>query len=92
MMDEEFTTDGCSAFPDLWIYDCCVQHDYAYFIGTPNAQADAEFFRCIIEASDFLGPGAYIFAVIVVGGLIIGRPGYRLYQRIFKKGIYAEKD
>jgi hypothetical protein len=51
-----FTTDGCSMFPDgtvanatRWL-ECCVAHDYAYYVGGPEQAreaADRELQRCI---------------------------------------------
>lgn len=57
---QTFTTDGCSAFPDgtfaepeKWL-DCCIEHDYAYFVGGSYAQreeADAALGRCVAEVT-----------------------------------------
>jgi len=52
----DFTTDGCSLFPDgtiadrtLWC-DCCLQHDIAYWQGGTEAQrlqADEQLKTCV---------------------------------------------
>lgn len=86
----DFISDGCTLFPDLWIRPCCVAHDYAAHIGIPDQAADIEFMACIAKKSDFMGPAAYVFAGLIVGGMALGRPLYRLYQRIFKKGAWAK--
>ena len=80
----EFTTDGCSWFPDLWIGKCCVAHDYASYKGVSDSVADVDFLACIAKESAFLGPFAFIFAGAVVGGMALGRPIYRLYCKYRK--------
>jgi hypothetical protein len=44
-----FFTDGCSAWPDGILYDCCVEHDIAYWCGGSEADrlhADSAFRVC----------------------------------------------
>ena len=46
----DFTTDGCSSWPDNGWVTCCVEHDMAYWCGGSSAErqnADAEFRACI---------------------------------------------
>jgi hypothetical protein len=50
----EFTTDGCSLFPDGQWRHCCVAHDKQYWCGGTagqRAQADAILGACVAEAS-----------------------------------------
>ena len=76
-----FRSDGCTLFPDIWIHECCVQHDYADYVGVPDKIADKEFLQCIAEASGG-GDIAYLFGLVVVLGMIIGRPAWRFFKRI----------
>ena len=50
----EFTTDGCSVFPDGQWQHCCVRHDKKYWCGGSSAErleADDVFGACVAEAS-----------------------------------------
>lgn len=73
----------CSWFPELWIHECCVAHD----IGV----GDLAFMDCIVSKSDFLGPFAFLFAGIVVGGMALFRPVYEKYKK-WKSSIARRKD
>lgn len=45
-----FTSDGCSMFPDGNYVDCCVEHDKAYFAGgswTARWRADRKLMKCV---------------------------------------------
>lgn len=45
-----FTTDRCSVWPDGDWFDCCVEHDIAYWCGGPDeerARADEVFRACV---------------------------------------------
>ncbi len=58
---KDFTTDGCSSFPDgtieqkaLWKY-CCVVHDYAYWQGgsyDQRKQADKALEVCVAQVGE----------------------------------------
>ena len=76
-----FITDGCTWFPDLWIRDCCEQHDLHYWQEIPRLRADIDFMGCIVEKSDFLGPLAFLFAGLIVAGMAIGRPIRGIFKR-----------
>lgn len=57
----DFSTDGCSAYPDGYVHTeeyewlhCCFAHDIAYWVGgteDKKAAADAELNRCVSEAT-----------------------------------------
>lgn len=66
-------SDGCSWFPELWLYDCCVAHDLG--------AGDPAFLTCIADHSQFMGPVGYLFAGAVVCGMCIGRPVYHWFKR-----------
>ena len=62
----------CSWFPDLWIKDCCIAHDLG--------GGDYEFLTCVAETSlPYLGPFAGIFGIVIVMGMILGRPLRKLW-------------
>lgn len=73
-----FTSDGCSDFPDgtpaqkdLWL-DCCLQHDFAYWLGGTAAErqaADAELQRCVAAVGQ-----AEIAALMLAGVRVGGSP------------------
>lgn len=51
-------SDGCTASPDLWIKDCCYEHDIAYRTGKDvdgvpisRLRADWRLLRCIQSKS-----------------------------------------
>lgn len=73
-------TDQCSLSPDLWLANCCDDHDRAYHTHRDaagrqitRAQADAIFFRCCRAAGwnkPIIGPiaaVAYWLAVRIFG-------------------------
>ena len=46
----DFTSDGCSLFPDGDYLHCCVAHDEKYFFGgtwRQRLEADKDFYRCV---------------------------------------------
>lgn len=79
-----FISDGCSWSPDLWIRQCCVEHDLG--------GSDLQFWQCIVEDSPFLGPAAYIFASIFVLIMILGRPFYNWIKHLKEKGEIKHND
>ena len=47
---EDFKSDGCSKFPDGDYYDCCFDHDLAYFKGgswKERRRADNKLYSCV---------------------------------------------
>lgn len=66
----------CTWWPDVWfgvsIQDCCIAHDLG--------GSDLELFSCV--ASD---KGLPIIAVVMIIGLIVGRPIYRKIQKYKRK-------
>ena len=71
-----FTSDGCSSAPDgMWgksFVHCCIDHDFAYWIGGSEAQrsyADNELKACVQDALQEAGLVSTIYkAGVVVGG------------------------
>jgi len=74
-----FTSDGCSSFPDgtlvqknLW-FDCCKQHDFAYWQGGTKAQrltADKVLKRCVAKV------GEPQIALLMLAGVRVGGTPY----------------
>lgn len=47
---QEFTSDGCSLWPDSGIRSCCLEHDMEYWCGgslKERQEADRAFMQCI---------------------------------------------
>lgn len=73
----DFTTDGCSLFPDgdaqdavLW-RECCVTHDQAYWRGgsaDARKNADAAFRTCVLERSGRPGLAGQMYHGVRLGG------------------------
>lgn len=80
-----FKSDGCSWFPDLHLSECCRSHDYAYWAGHDQLDADLDFQRCIADNSEFLGPFRFLFSGFIVTGMALGRPIRNLYLRLREK-------
>ena len=76
---DDFTTDGCSSFPDgtieqdaLWKY-CCVVHDYAYWQGgsrDDRKAADAALSQCVAQV------GEPEIAKLMLAGVRVGGTPY----------------
>ncbi len=52
----DFTSDGCTHFPDGNYLDCCVEHDRAYFVGgswTQRWRADKKLYQCVAAKDKF---------------------------------------
>ena len=71
----DFTTDGCSAFPDgtyeeneLW-HSCCVVHDLAYWVGgsTDDREAADQELKTCVE-----GVGKPAIAGLMLAGVRVG--------------------
>ncbi len=48
----DFKSDGCSLFPDGDWVECCVVHDFAYWIGGTRGErknADATLRQCVVD-------------------------------------------
>ena len=68
----------CSWFPDLWMKDCCIAHDLG--------ASDYEFLTCVSQASmEPLGIFGGVFALIIVAGMICGRPIRNLWLKLTRK-------
>ncbi len=51
-----FVSDGCSSFPDGDYFDCCFEHDAAYYAGgswTKRWKADKKLYKCVAAKSGF---------------------------------------
>ncbi|MEO6588882.1 MAG: hypothetical protein ABIP06_06090, partial [Pyrinomonadaceae bacterium] len=51
-----FVSDGCSSFPDGDYFDCCSEHDKAYYAGgswTKRWKADKKLFKCVAAKNGF---------------------------------------
>jgi hypothetical protein len=100
----EFTTDGCSAYPDgyawtqeyEWIH-CCFAHDISYWVGGTHEEkvaADAELNRCVSEAS-FNAHGRMMEMGVATGGTphvaTTWRWGYGWSKMVTYKELTSEK-
>lgn len=51
-----FVSDGCSSFPDGDYFDCCSEHDKAYYAGgswTKRWKADKKLLKCVAAKKGF---------------------------------------
>ena len=73
----DFTTDGCSLFPDgdvvgtLQWRDCCVNHDKAYWRGgtaKERLHADAKLRDCVQTHSDRTAQATLMYWGVRIGG------------------------
>ena len=75
----EFTSDGCSMFPDGNWVECCVEHDKAYWCGgsfSDREQADRELGHCVAEKqNDALG--FLMYMGVRAGGVSIAPTPFR---------------
>lgn len=70
--DYPFTTDGCSVVADLDMYECCVEHDRAYWMGGSSkerAAADRKFRECIQKTSRYKGLAWIRWFGVRIGGV-----------------------
>jgi len=82
----DFTTDGCSLFPDgspvqkeLWC-DCCVAHDMAYWRGgtrDERQQADQTLHDCVLQRTGNHGLADLVYAGVRTGGHPVFPTWYR---------------
>ena len=77
---EEFTTDGCSLFPEsLWMSDgglcsCCFEHDSAYWQGGSESKrygADLKLQDCVLAKT-----GSEMLARVMFEGVHVGGSPY----------------
>lgn len=83
---KEFTSDGCSLFPDgnfdnrtLWC-DCCLEHDIAYWRGGTMQErfaADEKLRACVLRKTRNETLAQMMFAGVRLGGGPIFPNGYR---------------
>lgn len=79
----EFTTDGCSLFPDAggdacWA-DCCIEHDRVYWRGgtaDERRRADRALRECVARTGRTRLAGL-MYAGVRVGGLPLWPTGFR---------------
>lgn len=74
---KDFTSDGCSLFPDgdfkdrtLWC-DCCLEHDVAYWRGGTAEErlaADEQLRRCVYDKTHNEALADMMFAGVRLGG------------------------
>jgi hypothetical protein len=74
---KEFTSDGCSLFPDgtfenrnLWC-ECCYRHDIAYWKGGTEEEridADNALRNCVLDKTGSEGLAETIYAGVRLGG------------------------
>lgn len=72
----DFTTDGCTGFPDGWWLKCCILHDQLYWWrpdGISKVDADQAMTDCMTAL------GAPGFALVAAIGLTIF--GWRYWRR-----------
>ena len=65
-----FTTDGCSAVPDIGMTECCTMHDVAYWVGGTKRDrilSDIELRSCIKSKSNSL-LGNFFYWGVRIGG------------------------
>lgn len=71
VMPADFTSDGCSLFPDGNYRDCCVEHDKLYYFGGTKQErkaADRQLCDCVrAKGHRFLSPLMYLG--VRVGGV-----------------------
>jgi len=73
----DFTSDGCSLFPDgrfkdrgLWC-DCCLNHDIAYWQGgtkEDRKRADEQLRDCVLERTDSKALSVLMYDGVRAGG------------------------
>ena len=82
----DFTTDGCSLFPDgtraqpdLWC-DCCLRHDLAYWRGgsaDDRLAADQALRACVLARTGDPALARTVFAGVRAGGAAVFPTGFR---------------
>ena len=78
-----FVTDGCSMFPDGTPADqtrwqqCCITHDFAYYVGGPAAlrdAADSALHECMLGASNSVLADLVYYGVRIGGTPVLPTP------------------
>ena len=67
----EFTSDGCSCWPDYEWIDCCVEHDAIYWMGgtrEERKQADIALQKCV-SLKGYPIIGKIMYYSVRVGGV-----------------------
>jgi hypothetical protein len=70
--DNEFTTDGCSMWPDGSWRKCCVIHDMPYWCGgsaEDRNDADHRLSECVAKESSWPWLGSLMYAGVRFGGM-----------------------
>ena len=73
----DFTTDGCSAWPDDGYRACCIAHDLRYWCGgSPEDRkaADRELRQCVAGKSSALNSRIMLLGVRLGGGRLVPFP------------------
>ena len=74
----EFKSDGCTGWFNFKHEVCCIRHDFADYIGLPDAVADLHMYDCV------LGFSGILMALTMYLGVKLFRPTWR-----FIKGLRA---
>ncbi|MHB8846345.1 MAG: hypothetical protein ACYC7L_16545 [Nitrospirota bacterium] len=83
---KDFTSDGCSLFPDGTISDrdkwceCCLKHDIAYWRGGTEAErrrSDEELRACVLERTGDKALAETMFLGVRAGGHPVFPASYR---------------
>lgn len=84
-----FTTDGCSAVPDIDLIDCCKVHDLAYWKGgleSERLQSDLLLSSCVEKKMNPLF-GSMFYMGVRLGGTPMLSTSFRWgYGWIYKRG------
>jgi hypothetical protein len=65
-----FTTDGCTLSPDGNWFDCCLEHDFAYWKGGTSEErkaADKKLRECMRAKGYYVLPWVYYYGVRLFG-------------------------
>ena len=102
---KDFSTDGCSLFPDRSIIsgkdwcECCFNHDIAYWQGgskEARLEADEKFRSCILKKTGNKKLADFMFRGVRIGGSPYFFTWYRWgygwsYERKYKELSVSEK-
>lgn len=103
---DDFTSDGCSLFPDRSLingddwYDCCLEHDIAYWQGGTKEQrleADKKLRDCILKKTGNQALAEAMYQGVRFGGSPYFYNWYRWgygwsYERKYQKLTPEEQD
>lgn len=71
----DFKSDGCTSFPDGDYFECCVEHDKAYYAGgswIARWRADKKLYKCVSAKGGF--KHKFIAPVMWAGVRVFGAP------------------